>query len=311
MKKIIVAILLVCSLLTLAACGEKTDAKYTVGIIQLMEHPSLDEIRNSLIDNLTAEYGTDIKFNYQNGQNDKTLINSICQQFVGQKVDAIVAIATPAAQGAAAATEDIPILFAAISDPVGANLLTNMEKPESNITGTSDAIAVDKIFAMAKEMYPEIKTYGFLYSTSEDNSLAVIADAKEYLDAQSIKYTEATVTNVGEVTQATQALIGKCDAIFIPIDNTVASAMRNVADIAIDAKLPVFVAADSMVNDGGLATVGVNYTQLGKQTAAMVSKVLKGTAISDIPVEVLTEYSLAINEDTAKALGLDISKFQK
>lgn len=310
MKKLTIAIMLICLLFAFTACNN-SDAKYTVGLIQLMEHPSLDEIRAAIEADLKAEFGDDIEILYQNGQNDKTLMNSISQQFVGQNVDAIIAIATPAAQAAAAATEDIPIIFAAVTDPVASNLVLNIDAPESNITGTSDAIDVDKIFSLAAEMYPEIKTYGFIYNTSEDNSLSVIADAKAYLDSKNIKYVESVVTNVGEVSQAAQALVGKCDAIFSPIDNTVASGMRTLADIAIDAKMPVFVSADSMVADGGLATVGVNYTQLGKQTAAMAIKALKGTAISEIPVEVLTECAVTVNEDTAKAIGIDVSKYLK
>jgi len=310
MKKLTIAIMLICLLFAFTACNG-SDAKYTVGLIQLMEHPSLDEIRTAIENDLKAEFGDDIEILYQNGQNDKTLMNSISQQFVGQNVDAIIAIATPAAQAAAAATEDIPVIFAAVTDPVASNLVLNIDAPESNITGTSDAIDVDKIFSLAAEMYPEIKTYGFIYNTSEDNSLSVIADAKAYLDAKNIKYIESVVTNVGEVSQAAQALVGKCDAIFSPIDNTVASGMRTLADIAIEAKLPVFVSADSMVADGGLATVGVNYTQLGKQTAAMTIKVLNGTAISEIPVEVLTECAVTVNEDTAKAIGADVSKYLK
>lgn len=310
MKKLTIAIMLICLLFAFTACNG-SDAKYTVGLIQLMEHPSLDEIRAAIEADLKAEFGDDIEILYQNGQNDKTLMNSISQQFVGQNVDAIIAIATPAAQAAAAATEDIPIIFAAVTDPVTSNLVLNIDAPESNITGTSDAIDVDKIFSLAAEMYPEIKTYGFIYNTSEDNSLSVIANAKAYLDSKNIKYVESVVTNVGEVSQAAQALVGKCDAIFSPIDNTVASGMRTLADIAIDAKMPVFVSADSMVADGGLATVGVNYTQLGKQTAAMAIKALKGTAISEIPVEVLTECAVTVNEGTAKAIGIDVSKYLK
>ena len=309
MKKLITAILIVCSLFLFASCGTTTDAKYTVGIVQMMEHPSLDEIREAIEADLKAEFGDDIEILYQNGQNDKTLIGSICQQFVGQQVDAIIPIATTAAQVAAANTEDIPIIFAAVSDPVASNLMENIETPESNITGTSDAIAVDKIFELALEMYPEIETFGLMYNTGEDNSLAVIDDAKAYLDNASLAYTESGVTNVSEVSQAAQNLVTKCDAIFIPIDNTVASGMRTVADIAIDAQIPVFVSADSMVADGGLATVGINYTQLGKQTAAMVIKVLNGTPISEIPVEVLTDCAVVVNEDTASALGLDVSAY--
>ena len=216
-----------------------------------------------------------------------------------------------AAQGAAAATSDIPIVFAAVTDPVAAGLVGADGKPDRNCTGTSDAIAVDKIFDLANELTPGIKTYGFLYNLSETNSVSVIADAKAACDAANIAYIEATVTNSGEVTTAAQSLIGKVDAIFSPIDNTVAYAMPNLAQIANEAKLPVYVAADSMVADGGLATVGVNYTQLGKQTADMAVRILEGAAVADVPVEVLDEYATVVNEETAAAIGVDVSAYVK
>ncbi len=282
-----------------------------IGLLQLVEHPSLDEIREAFMAELAAAGYGDAIVDYENGQADTNTINSICQKFVGDDVDLIVAIATPAAQGAAAATSDIPIVFAAVTDPVAAGLVGADGKPDRNCTGTSDAIAVDKIFDLANELTPGIQTYGFLYNLSETNSVSVIADAKAACDAANIAYIEATVTNSGEVTTAAQSLIGKVDAIFAPIDNTVAYAMPNLAQIANEAKTPVYVAADSMVADGGLATVGVNYTQLGKQTADMAVRILEGAAVADVPVEVLDEYATVVNEETAAALGVDVSAYTK
>ncbi|MEG2203716.1 MAG: ABC transporter substrate-binding protein [Oscillospiraceae bacterium] len=284
-----------------------------IGLVQLMEHPSLNEIRDAVIAELKVQGYDDsrVEIDYQNGQGEPGLINSICQKFVGDKVDLIIAIATPAAQGAAAATSEIPIIFSAVTDPVAAGLTASLEQPDANATGTSDAIPAEQIFALADELTPGIKTYGFLYNNGEVNSVSVIKSAKQALDAKGIAYVEACVNNSGEVTTAAQSLIGKADAIFSPIDNTVAYAMPNLAQIAIEAKLPVYVAADSMVADGGLATVGVNYTQLGKQTAQMAAKVLSGTPVSELPVEVLKEYSVAVNAETAAALGIDVSKYVK
>ena len=287
--------------------------KIKIGLVQMMEHPSLDEIREAILTELTAQ-GFDAskaEIDYQNGQGDMGTLNSIAQKFVGDDVDLIIAIATPAAQAAAAATTDIPIIFSAVTDPVDAGLVGNLEKPDRNCTGTSDAIPTEQIFTLADELTPGIKTYGFLYNQGESNSVSVINDAKAALEAKGIKYIETCVVTSGEVTSAAQSLIGKVNAIFCPIDNTVAYAMPNLAQIAIEAKLPVYVAADSMVKDGGLATVGVNYTQLGTQTAQMAAKVLSGTAVSDVPVEVLTQYSTVTNKDTAAALGIDVSKYTK
>lgn len=296
-----------------AAPGSKM---VTVGLIQLMEHPSLDEIRTAIqarLEEKARESGLEIEVNYQNAQGDTSTINTICQQFVANKVDVIVAIATPAAQGAAAAAENsgIPVIFSAVTDPVSAGLVENLDAPEGSITGTSDAIPVDKIFALAQELTPDVKSYGLIYNTSEDNSLSVIAEVKTYLDGKGISYTEGAVTTSADVQTSARNLLDKCDAVFAPIDNTVASAMAVLADEAIQAGKPVYVAADSMVADGGLATVGVNYTNLGSQTADMVLKVLTGTPVSQIPVEVLRDNAVVVNPETAAAIGVDVSKYAK
>lgn len=288
--------------------------KVTVGLIQLMEHPSLDEIRAAITARLTEkarENGLEIEVNYQNGQGDTSTINTICQQFVASKVDVIVAIATPAAQGAATAAENsgIPVVFSAVTDPVAAGLVDSVEAPGGNITGTSDAIPVEKIFALAQELTPDVKSYGLIYNTSEDNSLSVITQVKTYLDGKGIPYTEGAVTTSADVQASARNLLEKCDAVFAPIDNTVASAMAVLADEAIKAKKPVYVAADSMVKDGGLATVGVNYTNLGTQTADMVLKVLTGTPAGELPVEILRDNAVVINGITAAAIGVDVSKY--
>lgn len=298
-----------------AASAQGTAAKkVTIGLLQLVEHPSLDEISDAIQKELSAQAaasGLDITVDFQNAQGDTATVNSICQQFVANKVDLIIAIATPAAQGAAAAISgtDIPLIFSAVTDPVAAELLENMDAPEGNITGTSDNIPVQNIFDLAKELTPDVKHFGFIYNTSEVNSVTVIQEAKAYLDAQGVTYEESPVTTSGDVQTAAQNLCSKCDAIFVPIDNTVASAMSVLADEAIKAKVPVYVAADSMVADGGLASVGVNYTNLGTQTADMALKALTGTPISQLPVEVLKETNVVVNSETAAAIGVDVSKY--
>lgn len=340
MKKIF-AVLLTLTLLcaSFAACGDTTSASpaastpaasstassvapapatdadsYTVGLIQLTEHPSLDEIAAAIQAQLSAqatERGITIDVDLQNAQGDTSTINTICQQFVASDVDLIIAIATPAAQGAAAAIDgtDIPLIFSAVTDPVAAELVDSIEAPGGNITGTSDAIPVEKIFALAAELTPDVKSFGLLYNTSEVNSVSVIEETKAYLDAHDISYTEGAVTTTADVQISAANLFASCDAVFSPIDNTVASAMAVVADEAIKAGKPMYVAADSMVADGGLATVGVNYTNLGTQTADMALKVLEGTAPADIPVEVLKDNSVVVNTETAAAINVDVSKY--
>ena len=323
MKKFVAMLLGLTMMAGLTACsgddagnnpdqGNSNDAaQYTVGLLQLVEHPSLDEIRTAIEDQVAARgYGDVIAFDYQNGQNDPSTMNTITQKFVANDNDAIIAIATVAAQSAAAATSEKPIIFSAVTDPVAAELVADPATPEGNISGVSDVIDVSAIFGLAEELTPEVASYGFIYNMGEVNSVSVINDAKEYLDANNISYQEAFVTNIGEVTTAAQSLVGKVDAFFLPIDNTVASAMSNVAEIANSNLIPVYVAADSMVNDGGLATVGVNYTQLGKQTADMLIRVLiDGETIAENPVESMTEYSVTVNPETAAAIGVDVSKY--
>ena len=274
--------------------------KLQVGIVQIMEHPSLDQIRTSFLEEMERlGYGEDkVDYDYQTASSDASLLNSICQKFAGDGKDLIVAIATPAAQSMAAATSDIPILFSAITDPVYAGLVQSLDAPGGNITGTSDAIPVESIFQLADELTPGIQSYGLLYNAGESNSQSVIAQVKEYLDSKSIAYTEATVTNSSEVQQAALNLVTQCDAIFSPIDNTVASAMPALATVA----------ADSMVNDGGLATVGISYTNLGKETAEMAVEILEGGDPATIPVRTLSEFSRVINPDTAAALGITVTE---
>lgn len=321
MKKILLLLsLLAVFTLGLVGCGnDDTKANnndsqketYNVGLLQLVEHPSLDQIRGAIIDEIEARgYGDVIHIDYANGQNDGSTMNTISQKFVANHDDAIITIATSATQSAAAATSEIPIIFAAVTDPVAAGLVSDLNAPDANVSGVSDYIDVSAIFQLAEELTPEVKSYGFVYNMGEENSVSVIKDAKAYLDSKNIPYKEAYVTNIGEVTTAVQSLVGQVDAFFLPIDNTVASAMSNVSDIAIANKIPVYVSADSMVHDGGLATTGVNYTQLGKQTADMLIRVLiDKETIADNPVEVLTETSVIVNEETAKALGVDVSKY--
>ncbi len=291
----------------MSTSGSSAEATVTVGLMQIVEHPSLNTIRESFTEEMQRlGYGY-VKIDYQNAQGDMSTLNTIAQKFVGDKVNAIVAIATPSAIAAASATKEIPIIFSAATDPVAAKLLTDPAKPEGNVTGVSDAIPVEKIFAVAKELTPEAKTFGFVYNLGEVNSVSVIEKAKAYCDANGLSYVEATVTNSSEVQQAAQSLIGKVDAYFTPIDNTVASAMPTFSQVALEAKLPIYTGADSMVVDGGLATSGIDYTLLGKQTAEMTVKILEGTPVSELPVITMEDFRVIVNQSTAKALGIDIS----
>ena len=321
MKRLLSVVLTICvmltGLLTMTACSKNengntpkaSEAKKKIGIVQIVEHPSLNTIRETLIKEMADKGfkdGENITIDYQNAQGDQTNLKTICQKFANSKYDLIIAIATPSAQAAAGETKDIPVLFSACTDPVGSGLVKSLDKPGGNVTGTSDAVSAEQIMKLAKRITPNIKTVGALYNSSETNSIAVINDLKEYAKNNGLTVVEATITNSSEVQQATQSLVGKADAIFSPIDNTVASAMPVVAQVANKAKIPVYVGADSMVKDGGLATCGVNYTVLGKETGDMAIEILNGKKAGDLAVKKMTQMDIYLNKDTAQAIGITI-----
>lgn len=289
-----------------ADTADTTAEPFKIGIVQHVDHPSLNLIRETIISELAAlGYGEDkVVIDYQNANGDTTLLPSIFQSMISNDVDMIIPIATPTAQAAMAATTTIPIVFSAVSNPVEAGLVTSFEATTGNITGVSNSIAIEDIFALAKQLTPNVKTYGFVYNSSEINSATGIERAKAYCDANGIAYKEATITGTADLQQAASSLVGEVDAFFTPNDNTVASAMPTYLQVAMDANLPIYVGADSMVKDGGLATVGIDYTVLGKQTAAMAVRIMNGEKISDNPVEQIAQYAKMINQKSADQLGV-------
>ncbi len=312
MKKKMAMLLIASMMMSLGVgCGSGTNSSAAEGakrvaIIQYMEHPSLDTIRESTIETLKEQGfvdGENIIIDYQNAQGDQSNLNSIASKFVGNKADVIIAIATPAAQSVAAATTKIPIVFSGVTDPVAAKLVDNLESPSGNVTGTSDAIPMDQLFELCEELTPDVKTFGFLYTASEGNSQSVVNEAKELAGQYGFDYEESTITAINELQQAAEILAGKVDAIYVPIDNNVASAMPVLANVGKKAGIPVYVGADSMVEDGGYATIGINYEDLGAKTGEMVASVLDGKQISEIPVATLDNFRKVINKTTAKAIG--------
>lgn len=316
MKKSIALLLMVVMVIAMAftGCGGKgSDQKKaksdlpTIGIVQIVQHPSLDTIRKNIIAQLAEDGfidGETVTIDYQNAQNEQANLKTICQKFSSKNYDLIIAIATPSAQAALGETTEIPIVFSAVTDPVAAKLVKDLNAPGGNITGTSDAVSAEKIMNLALKITPDIKTIGALYNTGEANSVSVIDDLKEFAKAKGLKVIEAPVTNSSEVQQSAQFLAEKADAVFSPIDNTVASSMPVIVQTLNQAKIPFYVGADSMVNDGGLATYGINYEVLGKETGKMATKVLKGTAPGTIPVMQMSDMKTYINKKTAEAIGV-------
>ena len=282
-----------------ASAGEKLQ----VGVVQIMEHTSLDTIRESFLQQMEQlGYGEDkVDYDIQNAQGEQTNLGTICQKFVGDGVDMIVAIATPTAS-----TSEIPILFSAVTDPVEAKLLTDPQHPDGNVTGTSDAIPVDQVMQLCQELTPEVHKIGFMYTTSEINSQVTTEQAMEAAEQMGYETQLMTISEVSELQQAAQSLAQEVDAIYVPIDNTIAQAMPVLAQVGIDFQIPIYTGADSMVQDGGFATVGINYTQLGQKTAEMAAAVLEGTPISELPVETLSEFGTYINQTTAEQIGVEI-----
>ncbi|MFR8170664.1 MAG: ABC transporter substrate-binding protein [Marvinbryantia sp.] len=297
--------------------GSAMAQDYKVGIIQFVDDASLNQIEKAIetrLDEISAE-GED-QFIYDgyvfNGQADATTLNQIATQLIADEVDVIVPIATPAAQIVQTATEDnqIPVVFSAVSDPVGAGLAETMEAPGANITGTSDSLNTAAILDLMFVANPDIKSVGLLYSQSEDSSKQPIADAKAYLEEKGIEVVEKTGTNNTEVSQAADALIAAgVDAVFTPTDNTVMTAELAIYEKFIDAGIPHYAGADSFALNGAFCGYGVDYENLGTATADMVVEILKGADPAATPVLTFDNGIATVNTETAEALGLDYSGF--
>ncbi|MBQ9148607.1 MAG: ABC transporter substrate-binding protein [Oscillospiraceae bacterium] len=304
MKKVISLILVAMMALSLfAGCADTADDGVTkVAIVQQLDHSSLDEIRTAIEAELSA---ASIEFEVFNGQNDATVLNQIGAQIMGDNFDAIIPIATLAAQCMVTAAEgtDMPIIYAACSDPESAGL-TGMD----TVTGTSDALNTRFIINMMLEVNPDIARVGLLYSNSEVNSATPIAEAKAYLDEKGISYIEKTGNTTDEIVAATSALVGQCDAVFTPTDNVVMAAEGAVAEILNEAGIPHYAGADSFVTSGAFATCGVNYTELGAYTGKMAIDILNGGEVPEF--HIMDGGIISINSETATKLGLDTTVFE-
>lgn len=281
--------------------------EFNVAIVQQLDHASLDEIRTAIVAQLQAqaeEKGVKVNIQEFNGQNDATVLNQIGAQVVGDGVDLIIPIATLAAQCMVTAADgtDIPIVYAAISDPEAAGL-TGLD----NVTGTSDALNTAFILDMMLAANPDIKTVGLLYSNSEANSTTPIAEAKAYLQEKQIDFVEKTGNTSGEIVEAAASMVGRVDAVFTPTDNAVMAAEVTVAETLNEAGIPHYTGADSFVAAGAFATCGVNYTELGSYTADMAMDILLGGAVPEY--HVMDGGIITVNTETAATLGIDYSAF--
>lgn len=297
------------------AAGTQTAApaagkQLTIGIAQYVEHPALDAAREGFIAELAKngyEDGKQIKIDTKSAQGNMDTAISIAQKFEADKVDLVLAIATPTAQAAAQTSKEIPVLFTAVTDPVEAGLVKTMEKPEGNVTGTSDMNPVEEQLKLIKELKADAKTVGIIYSSGEVNSKVQVDAAKAVADKLGLTIQEAAITSATEVKQAAESMVGKVDAYYIPTDNMVVSSIAAVLGVAEAQKIPVIAGEENSVKSGAIATYGIDYAKLGAQTADMAVKILKGEAKpGDMPVETQADMKLVLNKKAAENMGVTI-----
>lgn len=317
MKKKVLACAATSVMAAIMVASTAMAAEYKVGILQFVDDASLNQIEAAIeaeLDAKSAE-GEDTfvyEGNVYNGQADSTTLNQMTSQMIADGVDVIIPIATPAAQIVQTATEDnqIPVVFSAVSDPVGAGLVESMEAPGANITGTSDALNTNAILDLMLTANPDITRVGLLYSQSEDSSKQPIADAKAYLEEKGIEYVEKTGTNNTEVSQAADALIAaEVEAVFTPTDNTVMTAELAIYEKFLEAGIPHYAGADSFALNGAFCGYGVDYTNLGTATADMAVEILLGADPAETPVQTFDNGIATVNTETAEAIGIDYSGF--
>lgn len=281
----------------------------TVAVTAIVEHPSLDAVRDGVKDALAeAGYkeGEGLKFVYQSAQGNPATAAQIARQFVGDEPNVIVPISTPSAQAVVSATRDIPVVFTAVTDPLGAQLVKDMEKPGGNVTGLSDMSPVAAHVDLIKEIMPDVKTIGYLYNSGEANSVSLLEILKEAAEAAGITVVESAATKTAEVQGATRALIGRADAIYVPTDNTIISALESAISVAEEAGMPLFTADTDSVNRGSVAALGFNYYDVGKQTGEVVVRILKGENPGDISVNVAEGTDLVVNKQRAAKVGIEL-----
>ena len=293
---------------TPAADGEVIN----IGVIQLMEHVALDAAYQGFVDGLAeAGYvdGQNISIDFQNAQGEQANCQTIADKFVSDNVDLVLAIATPAAQAMANATQDIPILVTAVTDPADAKLVASNEAPGGNVSGTSDMNPIEEQMNLLVQLLPEAKTVGMLYNSSEANSKLQVDIAKSVAGSLGLTCVDYTVSNANEIQQVVESATGKVDAFYAPTDNVIATAMVTVAQAAEAAGIPVICGEEGMVNNGGTATYGLSYYNLGKLTATQAVDILTGKSTpATMPIGYLSDADclLAINEENCQKLGITI-----
>ena len=318
-RKLLAPLLVVGILLTslISLHQLKADKKkdvFRIGISQFITHQSLDATREGFVDELAKQgyaEGKNIEIDLQNAQGEQRNLKTISQQ-LAESSDVVLAIATPSAQSLANTTQTTPVVFSAVTDPVSAKLVESREHPGGNVTGTSDqsSDAISTQINLIKKVLPKAKTIGILYTQSEPNSVVQKDEAKRLLEEKGFTVVEKTILDSNNVKAAAESLMAEVDMVFVPTDNIISSTMETVKQVSIKHKVPVFGGSTEMIAVGGLYNYGTNYEELGRQTARMLVRVLKGEKPENIAVELPEKLELHTNKEMADALGIDISKLE-
>ena len=318
-RKLLAPLLVVGILLTslISLHQLKADKKkdvFRIGISQFITHQSLDATREGFVDELAKQgyvEGKNIEIDLQNAQGEQRNLKTISQQ-LAESSDVVLAIATPSAQSLANTTQTTPVIFSAVTDPVSAKLVESREHPGGNVTGTSDqsSDAISTQINLIKKVLPKAKTIGILYTQSEPNSVVQKDEAKRLLGEKGFTVVEKTILDSNNVKAAAESLMAEVDMVFVPTDNIISSTMETVKQVSIKHKVPVFGGSTEMIAVGGLYNYGTNYEELGRQTARMLVRVLKGEKPENIAVELPEKLELHTNQEMADALGIDISKLE-
>ncbi|ETD96681.1 ABC transporter substrate-binding protein [Streptococcus mitis 21/39] len=294
--------------------ADKKKDVFRIGISQFITHQSLDATREGFVDELAKQgyvEGKNIEIDLQNAQGEQRNLKTISQQ-LAESSDVVLAIATPSAQSLSNTTQTTPVIFSAVTDPVSAKLVESREHPGGNVTGTSDqsSDAISTQINLIKKVLPKAKTIGILYTQSEPNSVVQKDEAKRLLEEKGFTVVEKTILDSNNVKAAAESLMAEVDMVFVPTDNIISSTMETVKQVSIKHKVPVFGGSTEMIAVGGLYNYGTNYEELGRQTARMLVRVLKGEKPENIAVELPEKLELHTNKEMADALGIDISKLE-
>lgn len=306
MIKFVLALLLVLPGLVGDVYGQES---VSVAIVQLVSHPSLDDIVAGIYDGLAdAGYveGDNLEVDFQNAEGDLNLLSTISEQVISQNPDLIFAVSTPVAQSLQNTSSEIPIIMAGVTDPLSANIVDNIEKPGGNISGVSDKVSHESQFELIQKIKPDLKKIGMIYTTTEDNSENEINEAKAVAEGLGIEVQVEGISSTLDIQMVAENLASQVEAIYVGSDNTIASALGNLLEITDQAGIPVFTTVDNFVAEGALSALAINQHETGLLAAREAVKVFEGTPVGELPIAFLENLQAVVNYETADRLGIEI-----